>query len=339
MRYPSFLKKDGTIGVIAPSFGVSGYPYQPQYENGVKKLKKLGYKIKEGKYIYGITKCASAPAKERAEDVMNAFLDPEVDFIMSVAGGELMNQILPYVDFKTLSHCTPKYVMGYSDNTHLTFTLPIFADMAALYGNHVGAFGQRRWDKSVQDCYELITGKTQTFASYPKWESEDLTHIDGKALAGYNLTEDVIVESINDEEEISMSGRLIGGCLDVLAGLVGTPFGQIDEFLEKYKEDGFIWFMESYAYDVVGVNRVLEQLKQAGWFKYCKGFIFGRPRNSEDFFDFTQRDSYEPLRELNVPVIYGTDIGHLPPRWTMISGAYATITKKGKTAEISYSLK
>ncbi len=339
MRYPSFLKKDGTIGVIAPSFGVSGYPYEPQYENGVKKLKRLGLKIKEAKHIRGIVKCASAPAKDRANDVMEMFLDPEVDFIMSVAGGELMNQILPYIDFKTLSHCVPKYVMGYSDNTHLTFTLPVFADMAALYGNHVGAFGQRRWDNSVQDAYDLITGKKLSFESYPKYEIEDKTKEAGKALSGYNLTEKVEIKAIDNAEEVSMSGRLIGGCLDCLAGMVGTPFGNIDAFLEKYKEDGFIWFMESYSYDVVGVNRVLTQLKQAGWFKYCKGFVFGRPINGEDFIDFTQADSYEPLKEFNVPIIYGCDIGHIPPRWTIISGAYATVTKKGDVAEISYTLK
>lgn len=339
MRYPSFLKKDGTIGVIAPSFGVSGYPYEPQYENGIKKFKQLGYQIKEGNYIRGIVKCASASADRRAQDVMDMFLNPEVDFIISVAGGELMHQILPYLDFKTLSCCTPKYVMGYSDNTHLTFTLPVFADMAALYGNHVGAFGQRRWDASIQDSYDLMTGKKLTLNSYPKYEIEDLTKLENKALSGYNLTEKVEIKSFQPQENLSFSGRLIGGCLDVLAGLVGTPYGQIQPFLQKYQDDGFIWFLEAYSYDVVGVNRVLDQLKQAGWFQYCKGFIFGRPIHSDDFFDFTIRDSFLPLEEFDVPILYGCDIGHLPPRWTVISGALASVEKKGNQAQITYHLK
>ncbi|MBQ2292912.1 MAG: hypothetical protein II245_04465, partial [Bacteroidaceae bacterium] len=39
--------------------------------------------------------------------------------------------------------------------------------------------------------------------------------------------------------------RLIGGCMDILQMYPGTPYDKIKEFNEKYKADGFIWFMES----------------------------------------------------------------------------------------------
>ena len=66
MRYPPFLPKKGKIGVVAPSFGVSGFPYEDRYFNARKKLESLGYTIKEAEHIYGIEKAASADGRTRA---------------------------------------------------------------------------------------------------------------------------------------------------------------------------------------------------------------------------------------------------------------------------------
>ena len=45
------------------------------------------------------------------------------DAIISCGGGELMCEILRYVDFERIAQAKPKWFMGYSDNTNLTFLL------------------------------------------------------------------------------------------------------------------------------------------------------------------------------------------------------------------------
>ncbi|MGI6510465.1 MAG: S66 family peptidase [Erysipelotrichaceae bacterium] len=340
MRYPAFLKKGGTIGLIAPSFGVFGYPYEDKFNNAYKKFSNLGYRIKEVEHLRGAEKCRSTHDEQRAREFMETYLDVDTDFIFSVAGGELMMTMLPYIDFEVLGYAKPKYVMGYSDNTNLTFTLPILTDTAAIYGSNFGSFGMKNWDKSLQQSYDLITGNRLKFDSYDMYEIIDLSKEEGNALCGYNLTEEVLYKSLYDERKVEMTGRLIGGCLDVLLMLCGTKYGQIDKFLEKYKEDGFIWYLESCDLNVLAQSRGLWQLKQAGWFKYCKGILYGRAVNDEDVFDYTLKDALkENLEDLNCPVIYDCDIGHLSPSWPIISGAVAKFIFENGKASIEYYLR
>ena len=75
MRYGSFLNKQATISIVAPSFGVSGYPYEDRYENAKKKFLNLGYKLKESDYLYGITKGKSAESALRTGCLYHAGSD------------------------------------------------------------------------------------------------------------------------------------------------------------------------------------------------------------------------------------------------------------------------
>ena len=43
-----------------------------------------------------------------------------------------------------------------------------------------------------------------------------------------------------------MTGRLVGGCLDVIVFLLGTSYDGTEEFINKYKSDGIIWNLESF---------------------------------------------------------------------------------------------
>lgn len=339
MRYPSFLKKQATIGTVAPSFGVSGYPYEDRYLNSKKKFTNLGYTIKESEHLYGIEKGKSASAEIRAKDFMDMYLSLDTDFLVSVAGGELMLEILPYIDFETLKYAKPKYFMGYSDNTTLVFTLPIFADVAAIYGSNFGSFGMSNWHCSLQDSYDLMLGRKLKFNSYDKYEVEDLSHLEGNSLCGYNLTEEVKYCSL-DNQSHKFSGRMIGGCLDVLSQICGTKFDKVDEFIERYREDGFIWFLESCDLNVFAQRRALFQLINAGWFKNCKGILYGRPLNSEPIFDYTVEDALmDSFKELNIPVIYGCDFGHVPPSMPIIAGSVATVEYEDGKASIEYQLR
>ena len=61
------------------------------------------------------------------------------------------------------------------------------------------------------------------------YELEDLSKKKENALCGYNLTE-VLYKNLYSEKKVEMTGRLIGGCLDILLMLCGTRYGKIDDF-------------------------------------------------------------------------------------------------------------
>lgn len=338
MRYPDFLPKKGTIGVVAPSFGVFDFPYEDRYYNAKKKFEALGYTVKECQHLFGAHKAVSADPKTRAEEFMAMYLDDEVDFIFSAAGGELMMTMLPYVDFEKLKTARPKYFMGLSDNTNLTFTLPILTDTAAIYGSCFGSFGMEKWYRSLKEAHKIITGQQLSQLSFPKYEKEGLPKEELDPYGGYNMRKKVEYKSLDGQDHV-IKGRLIGGCLDILVMLCGTPYGNIEPFLEKYKEDGFLWFLEACDLHVISQQRALWQLKESGWFKYCKGIIYGRPILSDDILGISLESALQDsLGDLNVPVIYGCDFGHLPPGWTMIAGSLANFEKKGSKGSIKFEL-
>ena len=48
MRYPEFIKENGTIGLVAPSFGCSFEPYKSCMDAAIKRFQGMGYTIIEG---------------------------------------------------------------------------------------------------------------------------------------------------------------------------------------------------------------------------------------------------------------------------------------------------
>lgn len=104
---------------------------------------------------------------------------------------------------------------------------------------------------------------------YDRESPEEGYHIDKKSVCFARQNEQEL-------EKISINGRLLGGCVDVLLNLVGTRFDKTKEFVHKYKEDGILWYLESFSLDSDSLTRGLWQLKEAGWFDTAKGFVFGR---------------------------------------------------------------
>ena len=52
MKYPGYLKKNETIGFVAPSFGCATEPYYTAFLNAQKKLKAMGYQLQLGPNCY-----------------------------------------------------------------------------------------------------------------------------------------------------------------------------------------------------------------------------------------------------------------------------------------------
>ena len=133
-----------------------------------------------------------------------------------------------------------------------------------------------------------------------------------------------------------MEGRLIGGCMDCLVNLTGTKFDKVKEFTDKYKEDGFIWFLEACDLNVFGIRRAMWQMEQAGWFRYVKGFLFGRPLcHGQEMMGLDQYEAVlSTARRHKVPVMMDVDLGHLPPMMPLVTGSMAKVTAKEGKLEV-----
>ena len=359
MRYPAFLQDKGRIGFIAPSFGCTIEPYRSDFEESLTVFKEMGYTTVTGPNCFCEDGIGISNTPEKCADEANDFLAGDrSDVIISCGGGELMCEILPYMDFTRIAAAPPKWFMGYSDNTNLTFLLNTLCDTASIYSVCASKFTKDRHE-CVNDAFDILRGKKLSICNYDKWYKEIPSGSEPEADSSENTYDELYVnEKTGDTfevkpykqyiyigedpvDQVRLSGRLTGGCMDCLVTLVGTKFDKAAEFSKRYKDDGIIWFLESCDLSVMSIRRALWQMENAGWFENVKGFLIGRPLRFDDTFgDF---DHYQAvlgiLSKYNVPILMDLDIGHQFPQMPLISGAYANIFAQGNSIDISFELK
>lgn len=343
MRYPKHLTANGTIGFVAPSFGCQIEPYHTAFDNAQIKLSDLGYTMDLGPNCYEGSGVGISNTPEKcAEEFMDYYCSKENDVLMSCGGGELMCEILPHIDFARIQAADPKWFMGYSDNTNLTYLLATICDVASVYGPCAAAFGMEPWHPAIGDALGVLEGKVTTVQGYDKWEKESLKNEEAPVLP-YNVTEPRILKNyigmqeVGADESIQMQGRLLGGCMDCLVNLLGTKFDKTKEFVERYKEDGIIWFLEACDLNVFSIRRAMWQMEQAGWFEHVKGFLIGRPLCFGQ--EMMGLDAYKAVLEVagrkNVPVIMDADIGHLAPMMPLVVGSKADVQVQGNDIQVA----
>lgn len=345
MRYPKYLPEHGTIGFVAPSFGCNIEPYRSGFHHAQKKFQELGHELDLGPNCYegkgiGISNTPEACGAELTE----YYCSDKNDVLISCGGGELMCETLEYVDFARIAAAEPKWYMGFSDNTNMTYLLATLCDTASIYGPCAAAFGMEPWHESIHDAYALLRGQKHTIYGYELWEREgkkDEEH----PLEPYNVTEKrklkVYAPACGENAKITMEGRLLGGCMDCLVTLLGTKYDKTTEFIERYRQDGIIWFIESCELNPMAIRRAIWQMKNAGWFSYVKGFVIGRPGVfGQELMGLDQYHAvYDLLKEFHVPIIMDADLGHLPPMMPIVCGSYAVVQVEGNDIEIEMQQK
>ena len=336
MIYPKFIKQGDIICVPAPSDGAYCEEYVRRYKNAKSNLEKRGYKVELSENIFHSKKGRSSDAISRAEELNNMF-ENEVNAIMCAAGGEFLVEILPYINFENAAQ-NPKWVQGFSDPTGLLFPLTTKYDIATIYSNNLKSFGAEEYHKSLEENLEILSGNLIKQDSYDMFENERAERVTG--LEGYNLTDKVYWKTINNEE-VTMQGRIIGGCIDIITELAGTRFDGVKEFNEKYKDDGIIWYFDNCELSKESLMRTLWKFNELGYFKYTKGIIFGRNGQEVSYNYDTMEDAIKDsvLSKLNVPIIFDADISHKGPSMTIINGAIATINCKDGKGNITFELK
>lgn len=339
MRYGQFLKDEATIGFVAPSFGCNIEPYKSSFDNAQKKFKLMGYSIDLGPNCYeGKGIGISNTPRLCGEELTQYYCSDKNDILLSCGGGELMCETIDYVDFNKIAEAEPKWYMGYSDNTNMTFLLTTLCDTASIYGPCAPAFGMDKWHPAIEDAFLCLKGEKKIMTNYDLWEKESLKD-EENPLVPYNVTEKTVIKCFHDNS-VSIEGRLLGGCIDCLVNLTGTKYDNVKQFCSKYKEDGIIWFLESCDLNVMSIRRAIWHMSNAGWFDTAKGFIIGRPLVfGQELFGLNHYSAVtDLLQKYNVPIIMDADIGHLAPMMPIVCGSNASVkAEQGKlTVSMNY---
>ena len=326
MIYPEFLKKGDTIGICALSAGTGDK--LEELEESLSVLHDEGYLTKETGSVRSKRK-RSASAKTRARELDSLVKDDEVKMIMLAAGGDVQMETVPFIDYDSIAK-HPKWIMGLSDPTNLLFPVTTMLDIATLYGFNGAAFTK---DHGKEQDYNLsyLKGDLVTQKSFSRYQ----TFLD--AINENNVTHRVEWQA---KEDMKIHGRCIGGCLDVIEKLIGTKYDHVNDFIDRYRDDGIVWYFDNFAMSAYSTYLTLLQFRMAGYFRYCKGVLIGRTAfpsiaGSDVIFDY---ESAYKLALKDIPYITEMDIGHTRPRMTMINGALIDVTYKNHKGTVKFHL-
>lgn len=329
MRYPEFIKKGDVIAVTAPSEGFFKEEQVMEYDSAIENIKNMGFAFLETDNVRTYENGRSSSGEERARQFMQVWEEKKVSSIICAKGGDFACEMLDYLDFQYLKNTNPKWIQGFSDITNLGFVFTTNLDIATIYGENIRDYGMRELFPNLTNSFEIMQGKEciqKSFGICEPLENERA------CFASYQLTQKTQWENLYNENKVHFSGRSIGGCFDVIVNLIGTKYDKIKEYIQKYKADGIVWFFDIYEMSTPQVFCHLWQMKNAGYFEYCSGIIFGRPAMLREDYNMTLADAVKnAIEDLQIPVILNADIGHIPPQMAIVNGAILEIIcEKGK---------
>lgn len=311
MIYPNKLNKNDVIEIISPSNGVKAKKIK-KYDKAIEKLENYGFKVMEDKYVRNSDNGTSSSADNRALEFNKAIVDKKVKALMACSGGDYLVQILDLINFKNIKR-NVKWIQGQSDITPLLFYITTKLDIATIYSFNAKTFGEENVpDSMIDNNIKFINGEAPIQTEY-----------------GFRLGEEKIDESWEciTNTKNSISGRIIGGCLDSLKDIIGTKYDNVKKFINIYKNDGIIWYFDVAEMTNEDILRTMWQFKNAGWFNNCKGILFGRLDNEITYTDTSLSDAIKyNLDILNIPILINVDIGHTDPVFTIINGSKVEIT-------------
>lgn len=314
MNFPKFCQKN-TIGICAPSAGV-GHKLE-SFDLSLTYLKSQGFKIIETKSVR-TNDVRSADGATRGKEFNSLIQNEAVDIIVSASGGDYCNEMLEYIDGNAIID-NPKWICGASDPTSILFYTTTCLDIATIYGFNAGTFDWKPTHEFQKDAASILKGDIV--------EQRSFDYYDGcRDFSRSGVTLDEKVEWICNKPALDVKGRIIGGCLDVIADILESKYDGAVQFVQKYGNEGIIWYFDVFDMSPSKIVEIMTRFNENGYFNGSNAVIFGRTMFLNEYTDDDYIAALNDFFERSgIPYIYNADIGHVKPCMTIINGATACI--------------
>ena len=330
VQFPAPLRRGDRIGVTAPSAGVQGAGAD-RIDFCVRWLRQAGFDVIVGDLMDGAG-VTSGPAAERAAELTAMLCDPTIRCVVPPWGGETAIDLVDLLDWDALAGADPTWLVGFSDISTLLLPITTRLGWATVHGDNLADTPYRAPD-GLLSWLDVVTGngphrQRDSGLVADWWRLADNTGATEWKPVGQGRW------TLHGADAVHVSGRLIGGCVETLCNLAGTPYGDVAAFGRRYADDGLIVYLEAAEGDAVSICRNLHGLRLAGWFEHARAILIGRT-SAPDNPKMTQHDAIlDALGRLDLPIALDLEIGHVPPHLPLVNGALATLTLEEGTHEI-----
>ncbi len=327
------------VAIVSLSSGIIGEPsVRFEVEIGLRRLKDMGLNVRFMPHAQMGLEYVRAHPEKRAEDLLQAFRDPEIDMILCAIGGDDTYRLLPRLfDRGDLAAAVRnKVFLGFSDTTinHLMLHkvgLPTFYGQAFLpdlceLGPDMHPYTRTYFEELIAaGGIREVTPSAVWYRERERFAPDQI----GKQLPalpnqGFELLQGAPV----------FSGKILGGCIDSLYDMFdGGRYADMPALCARYglfpaAEDwkGRILLLETSEEkpSPARYRKALEYLKEAGVFDAVSGVLAGKPMD-EAFADAYRKLLREVIGRPDLPVVFNLNIGHAMPRCILPFGVDAVV--------------
>ena len=309
---PPKLGEGSTLGIVSPSSTIGGL--REDYERGLRCLRELGFRVKEGETTRATGGEMPGSDEERAADINSMFADDEVDGIICAIGGRYALRTLRHLDWGIIAD-NPKVFTGMSDITTFHLAMLAKAGLPCLHQSDV-VFGFGQSPGSPEWSYETglftrITTRTEPLGVCPRFSEWECWR-GGEA-----------------------EGALLGGHLPTIQYLIGTPY-------YPRLNVKTVLFIESMSGYVNRLEKMLVQMREAGLLDRVTAILVGKVRGEENgvIVDKTNEVKESVLmvaEELDAPVVAHMDFGHYTPNLPLPVGCRVRVDADELTVSLTES--
>lgn len=336
---PPMLRPGDKVAAISLSWGgAATFPHR--YEAGARQLEAaFGVRVVPTAHALRDAAWLARNPRARAEDLMAAFADPAVRGIIATIGGDDSIRTLPYTDLGVI-RANPKVFMGFSDTT-VTHLACYAAGLASFYGPcvMVGIAENGGMLPHVEGSIRRALFSPEPIGELRPAQAWTVEHLDWADPANQGrrraLTPSPGWRWLQGEGPVE--GRLLGGCLEVLDWLRGTPV-----WPAPASWDGAVVFLETSeeAPSPLAVTRMLRAMAAAGALERAAALLLGRPGGGVPEAQFAAYDEAllgvvrDELGRPDMPVVTGMDFGHTEPNSVLPLGALARVDPVARSVAI-----
>lgn len=309
-RLGNKLKPGAKIKLIAPGFAID----QNMLDISIEGITAMGYEVIYKPSILNNHGYFSNEDDFRANEINNAFSNPNIDAIICARGGYGTTRILDKLDYDLIA-AHPKPLIGFSDITALLNAIFIKTGLIGFHGP-VGSSLNNDYSRSALN--NILKGK-KTANSIKSPNLIPLNQIDNPEYERYTIVSG------------TAKGIAVGGSLTLICALMGTEY-EID-FTDK------VVFIEDVGEKPYRIDRMLTQLLSSKSFKNASAIVFGVCIGCDvekDNRGYNLKDVVlDRIQDLQIPSIYGMSFGHIPENFTIPIGAEVFVNTEERSIQIS----
>jgi muramoyltetrapeptide carboxypeptidase len=296
--------------MVAPAGGLD----QARIELAAERLREEGFKVIVPKDLFRKRGYLAGTDRQRADEMMRAFLDPQVDAIFCGTGGYGVTRMLDLLDWDLIAK-HPKVFIGFSDITAMHLALDKKANLVTFHSPNP------QWGLGSED-------NLAPFSAKYFWRN--LMADQNRGAVGFTYEQPQEVGPLKAIAGGKASGRLTGGNLSLVATLMGTPY--------EIQTDGRILFLEDVHEAPYRIDRMLSQLKLAGKLDRPAGVILGQYRDcspEEGDSGLTLDQVFaDYFADAPYPVVSNFPAGHTTLNATLPLGSRAEINADALTIRV-----